>query len=562
MQRTIGYITALVILSSAPIAYAQSTLSIQAQIEALLQQVAQLQLLINQPTTPTYTPPVVQTPVIQTPTNVTSTFGQCPLLERTLKPGSTGGDVANLQAFLAGDSTIYPERSITAYYGARTEAAVQRFQTRFGIVTSGTPDTTGFGAVGPATRAAIRSLCTTAQPPVYVPTPTSPTPTYANCYAGTAAIASGASVPMYSISNVPYGSSCASYMQLRQCSNGTLSGNASYQYLSCTENKGASCFVNGNPMQSGETRTMYSRPSVGSNESCSSFAQTRSCVNGTLSGDSNYTYNTCSTQSYDSCVVNGTTLAHGSSRVFYSQTTATSSVSCSAYAQTRTCNDGVLSGDSKYTQTSCSAGACSVDGVTLQSGQSQTFYFAKNVPAGEVCSSYAQTRTCTNGSLSGSASYAFASCAPVSSGNCALDGVSVSNGASAAFYSMTVATAGTVCSAHRQVRTCTNGTLNGSATYNRASCSDTQSCTLDGVTLSHASSSTFYSARTVAFGSTCSSVSQTRTCTNGSLSGGSSYQYASCAVNPPTSLAPSSQLAAALSAIESILRSMLAKLTQ
>ncbi|OGG53775.1 hypothetical protein A2764_00225 [Candidatus Kaiserbacteria bacterium RIFCSPHIGHO2_01_FULL_55_79] len=52
------------------------------------------------------------------------------------------------------------------------------------------------------------------------------------------------------------------------------------------------------------------------------------------------------------------------------------------------------------------------------------------------------------------------------------------------------------------------------------------SCTLDGINVQSGSSQTFYSSRTVPYGSLCSSVAQARTCTNGTLSG--SYQYASC----------------------------------
>jgi peptidoglycan hydrolase-like protein with peptidoglycan-binding domain len=39
----------------------------------------------------------------------------------------------------------------SAYFGPLTEKAVQRFQVKHGIVSSGTPQTSGFGAVGPKT---------------------------------------------------------------------------------------------------------------------------------------------------------------------------------------------------------------------------------------------------------------------------------------------------------------------------------------------------------------------------------------------------------------------------
>ena len=53
---------------------------------------------------------------------------------------------------LASDSTIYPEGIISGYYGSLTVKAVQNFQIKYGIVSSGTPTTTGYGLAGPETR--------------------------------------------------------------------------------------------------------------------------------------------------------------------------------------------------------------------------------------------------------------------------------------------------------------------------------------------------------------------------------------------------------------------------
>lgn len=80
---------------------------------------------------------------------------QCPQISRGLDRGATGRDVEELQAFLAEDSGLYPEGLVTGYYGALTQQAVQRYQTRAGIVSSGDPQSTGFGRVGPKTRAAL-----------------------------------------------------------------------------------------------------------------------------------------------------------------------------------------------------------------------------------------------------------------------------------------------------------------------------------------------------------------------------------------------------------------------
>ncbi|MDP3965884.1 MAG: peptidoglycan-binding protein [bacterium] len=88
-----------------------------------------------------------------------SASAACPTPGKTMKKGSTGIDVTRLQQFLAQDKTVYPEGTITGTYGPLTEKAVQRFQTKKGIVSSGTPETTGYGAVGARTAAAIAASC-------------------------------------------------------------------------------------------------------------------------------------------------------------------------------------------------------------------------------------------------------------------------------------------------------------------------------------------------------------------------------------------------------------------
>ena len=89
---------------------------------------------------------------------------RCVTLTQNLYMGvsdaATGGEVTKLQAFLkeTGDFT-YPK--VTGYYGPATETAVQRWQARMQIVTSGSPETNGYGVVGPMTRA--RMVCSAQQ---------------------------------------------------------------------------------------------------------------------------------------------------------------------------------------------------------------------------------------------------------------------------------------------------------------------------------------------------------------------------------------------------------------
>lgn len=83
--------------------------------------------------------------------------GVCPVLARNLGSGSTGDDVSAVQRFLK--DAGYFNGDITGYFGLITQAALQQWQSALGIVSSGGPDTTGWGMVGPRTRQKIAELC-------------------------------------------------------------------------------------------------------------------------------------------------------------------------------------------------------------------------------------------------------------------------------------------------------------------------------------------------------------------------------------------------------------------
>ncbi len=72
-----------------------------------------------------------------------------------LMQGVTDVEVKSLQEFLAQDKDIYPEGTISGYFGTATKRAVQRFQEKYGVAKSGD---LGYGDVGPATRAKINQL--------------------------------------------------------------------------------------------------------------------------------------------------------------------------------------------------------------------------------------------------------------------------------------------------------------------------------------------------------------------------------------------------------------------
>lgn len=96
-------------------------------------------------------------------------------LNRTLYEGLSGPDVSALQRFLQAQG-VFTHPEITSYFGPATESAVQRWQAQHGVVSSGTPNTTGYGVVGALTRAAFARNCGYASTTeTYVPSTTNET---------------------------------------------------------------------------------------------------------------------------------------------------------------------------------------------------------------------------------------------------------------------------------------------------------------------------------------------------------------------------------------------------
>ncbi len=98
---------------------------------------------------------LVESGIIRTEDGNTS----CVTINQNLKRGDENEEVRKLQLFLAQDPTIYPEGIVSGYFGSLTERAVQRWQTRYGVISYGTAESTGYGVVGPKTRAAISDAC-------------------------------------------------------------------------------------------------------------------------------------------------------------------------------------------------------------------------------------------------------------------------------------------------------------------------------------------------------------------------------------------------------------------
>jgi len=104
-----------------------------------------VQLLSLRASTPTQT------------TNVSSASAVNKLIG-PLKPGDRSTQVTLLQQILATDKAIYPEGTVTGFYGNLTTKAVERFQCKYLLICSGSPSSNGYGLVGPKTTTKINEF--------------------------------------------------------------------------------------------------------------------------------------------------------------------------------------------------------------------------------------------------------------------------------------------------------------------------------------------------------------------------------------------------------------------
>lgn len=115
----------------------------------------------------------------------------------------------------------------------------------------------------------------------------------------------------------------------------------------------ANCFVNGNYVKHGESKTFYSAVST-TTASCNVLAQVRSCLNGVMTGDIKYKYPACTAiVPKANCTLDGVTLADSQKRTFYSSITPATAGRCTFNAQERSCANGVLSGSPTFNKASC-----------------------------------------------------------------------------------------------------------------------------------------------------------------------------------------------------------------
>lgn len=282
----------------------------------------------------------------------------------------------------------------------------------------------------------------------------------------------------------------------------------------------------GGTLSHGSSVTAYASSSVTMPATCQS--ETRTCNNGTLSGS--YLHQTCTpcdpTAPGSPCSVPpdppencttpwGSTVLHGNSVQAFATATVPYGTTCNS--QVRTCNDGTLSGS--FANASCTvdpAANCTTPwGTTVLHGNVVQAFQNATVAYGASC--IGENRSCNNGTLSGS--FSNQNCTVGPPPNCTTEwGATVTHGSSVTGWQSASVPFGSTCQS--QTRTCSAGTLSGSYTHQNCSIGDPVDCLalIGGSAIPHGTTVT-------AWNDSCQSTS--RTCTNGSLSGPGSYDKAS-----------------------------------
>lgn len=282
-----------------------------------------------------------------------------------------------------------------------------------------------------------------------------------------------------------------------------------------------SCLFNGSEVKDSSQITAFLNSTVPNGSSC--VLEVRSCSNGSLSGS--YAYATCAVGAPASCLFNGRTIAHGAKVKAYLSSVSAKGAAC--VVEDRTCANGSLSGSYQYSSCALTGfKSCLFNGSTVAHGVSITAFEKSSVPSGQLCSPI--TRTCQDGVLSGSGS--FASCNVAAPSSCVFNSQTVAHSQVVTAYHSSTVPFGASCAAKLEQRKCTNGILSGTAAFASCQVNSPAACAINGATVPHNGTIQLYHAQQATSTVACSR--ETRTCTNGALSG--SARFASCTTPCPT----------------------------
>lgn len=186
----------------------------------------------------------------------------------------------------------------------------------------------------------------------------------------------------------------------------------------------------------------------------------------------------------------------------------------------------LLAGSSAWSASAAPV-TCSFNGQVIANEGRVVAYQNSTVPEGQSCVS--EIRSCVDGVLYGS--FAYATCSVTPNASCLFNGQTIPHGGSVTAYTSSTVAFGQSCTSVTEVRTCNNGVLSGSASYSSCNANSPRACLFNGETLAHGESVKAFESSTTQFGGSC--ISEIRSCQDGTLSG--SFQFGACNIDQPAS---------------------------
>jgi hypothetical protein len=166
----------------------------------------------------------------------------------------------------------------------------------------------------------------------------------------------------------------------------------------------------------------------------------------------------------------GSTILNWDSRIYYTSSTVSYNESCISVFNVRTCENWVLSGSGEYT--TCSAVCTGPDDSIIPVTSSKKYYSVASVPFWSSCDTVVQNRSCSNSWLSGT--FTNPTCIVLPASSCTgPDDTIIANWSNKTYYSAISVPFGSTCSTISEVRTCTDWDLSGTNTF--------PVCTVSGV---------------------------------------------------------------------------------
>ncbi len=343
---------------------------------------------------------------------------------------------------------------------------------------------------------------------------------------------------------------CEEISETITCKDGKLSNADAFIHPTCNRPK-CDCKLdflpNAPSLKHGDFVRLYTTQSIEC-KSCEQFEVQRQCVDGLLTGDANAKFQSCDSIACKDCPISTEFFVkHNESKLFFKTNRglncdAQKKCESAARSQTRTCSNGILSGDTAFNQLTCTNDFCSctVQNSTYKHNENLNYYTrseskcSDNFNCGDA--GVKVSSKCVDGQIQGLSTglTIFNSCAQEQCKCIFKDANNVettlNDGQKIDVFSASTVACGVSCNTVKGQITCSRGKLSGNVNYVTTSCaSNSCGCTHGQVRIDNGATKEVFTNASPICGIKCDSIKGFVSCTNGVLSGDTGKMATTCA---------------------------------